>query len=203
MERANLETAVNQTTNMQNSVIVSNTDPDCRNDSADENKGSSEPATFEDTVINILESACNVFDNIYFAKSLGIISDKNFLYRHLNNGEWGSKLWLITLILSARKLLRQLFKTMKARSALKSEIKITQLNSKSLINDVLTEKLRESLDKCSALIRDKLFDLFQTFIYFIIASISLFKIAVPRKWKRVLEPLSNFVTLMRFFTVVR
>lgn len=170
---------------------------------ADEDSRGKKRQSYEDRFIGILESVCSMFDNVYLARSLGIISDKNILYRYLNKGDWGSKLWFVTLILSARKSMRQLFRTIRAKRALQCEIESTKLNSRSLVNDVLYEKLNDNLNKCASVIKDAMFDLLQTLVYLKIVVIDLFKIAVPKKWKRILEPLSNFITLTRFFTIAQ
>lgn len=152
---------------------------------------------FEDSLINGLESVCGFFDNVYLAKSLGIISEENFLYKHLNKGDWGSKLWFVTLVLSIRRCLRQLFRILRNRAKLKKELRSIDNNEKGLVNDVLKEKLSAMLQRSSLMIKAVMFELLQNILYLIIVAVDMFKIRLPRKWRRVLEPISNFVTVFR------
>ncbi|QLQ78678.1 hypothetical protein HG537_0B00280 [Torulaspora globosa] len=152
---------------------------------------------FEDNLISGLESVCSFFDNVYFAKSLGIITEENFLYKHLNKGDWGSKLWFVTLVLSIRRCLRQLFRILQDRVKLKKELISMGKNEKGLVNDVLKEKLSAMLQKSSLMIKAIMFELLQNILYLIIVAVDVFKVRLPRKWRRVLEPISNFVTVLR------
>lgn len=157
--------------------------------------------SFEDTLISGLETVCSFFDNVYFAKSLGIIGDNNFLYKHLNKGGWGSKLWFVTLLLSVRKCIRQLLQIAKKRSRLTTEIGVMDKDGKGLMSDVLREKISLMLQKSNILMRETLLDLLQNVVYLIIVVIDVFKLKVPKKGRQYLEPLSNFVTILRFFTM--
>lgn len=157
-------------------------------------------ATFEDTLIGSLESICSIFDNVYFAKSLGIISEKNVLYRHLNKGNWGSKLWLITLLLSARKSFSKLVRNMKTRVRLKKEIQELHTTDKVLISEVLREKYKTALSMCNSQVKDIVFELLQTVAYLVIVIIDVCKIKLSKKWRSLLEPLANIITIVRFFT---
>lgn len=165
-------------------------------------KGVNDPKfSLEDTLINSLESVCSFFDHIYFAKSLGIISEQNFLYRKLNKGDWGSKLWFITLLLSARKSFSKLIKVVKGRTKLRNEISLIDKNDKGLTNEVLREKFSAMLKKSNLMLRDIVFDLFQTIVYLAIVVVDVFKIGLSKKWRQVLEPLSNLMTILKMFTV--
>lgn len=176
---------------------------ECNLPGADGGKGAggSHRLPFEDSLIAGLESVCSFFDNVYFAKSLGIISDQNFLYRHLNKGDWGSKLWFVTLLLSIRRCLRQLFRILRDRVNLKKECKSMANDEKGLVNDVLREKLSSLMQKSTLMIKSVLFELLQNVLYLIIVAVDVFKLKIPGKWRRVLEPVSNFVTVVRLFTV--
>lgn len=164
-------------------------------------KGVNDPKfSLEDTLINSLESVCSFFDHIYFAKSLGIISEQNFLYRKLNKGDWGSKLWFITLLLSARKSFSKLIKVVKGRTKLRNEISLIDKND-GLTNEVLREKFSAMLKKSNLMLRDIVFDLFQTIVYLAIVVVDVFNIGLSKKWRQVLEPLSNLMTILKMFTV--
>lgn len=156
--------------------------------------------TFEDTLIGSLESICSIFDNVYFAKSLGIISERNVLYRHLNKGNWGSKLWLVTLLLSARKSFSNLIRNMKIREKLKKEIQELHKTNKVLISEVLREKYMTALSMCNSQVKDIVFELLQTIAYLVIVIIDVCKINLSKKWRSLLEPLANIITIVRFFT---
>ncbi|QLL31165.1 hypothetical protein HG536_0B00260 [Torulaspora globosa] len=159
--------------------------------------GDSRLPWFEDSLITGLESVCSFFDNVYFAKSLGIITEQNVLYRHLNKGDWGSKLWFVTLVLSIRRCLRQLFRILQDRVKLKKELKSMGKSETGLVKDVLKEKLSTMLQKSSLMIKAIMFEVLQNTLYLIIVAVDVFKIRLPRRWRRVLEPISNFVTVLR------
>lgn len=156
----------------------------------------------EDNVLNALESICNIFDNVYFFKSIGVLSEKNILYRTLNKGDFGSKLWFLTLLLSSKKLITRLTKSLKIRAKIKKEIDESPKENdedKSLVNSLLREKLELSLAKCMDIIRNNVLELLQTMMYLSIAFINVFKVKVPQKWKHLLEQLSNIITIIRVF----
>lgn len=158
-------------------------------------------STLEDTVIAGLESICNLFDNIYFFKSLGIISEENVLYRRLNKGSWGSRLWFVTLLLGARKSISHLLKILKARSRLKKEMReLKDDGDEDLVKQVLRKKFTGALEKCAILLRDVVFELLQTLAYLAIVTIEVFKISVSSKVIKILEPLSHFITVLRIFS---
>ncbi|CAR29068.1 hypothetical protein ZYGR_0Y00140 [Zygosaccharomyces rouxii] len=157
--------------------------------------------TFEDTLIAGLESICGLFDNVYLLKTLGIISEDNLLYRRLNKGEWGSKLWFVTLLLSARKSFSRLLKIMKAKSKLKEEMKeLRTEGDEDLVKQVLRNKFTDALKKCSIIIKDVVLELLQTLAYLAIVVIEVFKINVSQKVIKILEPLSHFIAVIRIFT---
>lgn len=157
--------------------------------------------SLEDSLISGLESICGLFDNIYLLKSLGIINEDNFLYRRLNKGEWGSKLWFITLLLSARKSFSRLLKIINAKSKLKKEVEeLSVADDQDLVKDVLMNKFMDALKKCSALMKDVFFELLQTLAYLVIVVVEVFKVNVSKKLMKFLEPLSHFIAVIRIFT---
>lgn len=158
-------------------------------------------SAFEDTIIAGLESVCSFFDNVYFAKSLGIIGDNNILYKQLNKGGWGSKLWLVTLVLSLRRSLRQIVQIVKNRVRLETELKGLNKDGNGLMNDVLKEKIFSMLGKSSLLLKETLLDLFQNLGYLVIVVIDVFKFKISGRARQVLESLSTFVTIIRLFTI--
>lgn len=165
------------------------------------NRGGRPQLPFEDTLIAGLESLCSLFDNVYFAKSLGIISDQNFLYRHLNKGDWGSRLWFVTLLLSIRRCLSQLFRILQEKGRLRREFEILNSKENGLVNDVLKEKLSNLIQKSALMIRSLVFDLIQNVLYLVIVTVDVFKFKLPQKWRQILEPLSSFITFFRLFAV--
>ncbi|AQZ14016.1 PEX34 (YCL056C) [Zygosaccharomyces parabailii] len=157
--------------------------------------------TIEDSIIAGLESICGLFDNVYLFKSLGIISENNFLYRRLNKGEWGSRLWFVTLLLSARKSISHLIKIVRARSKLTREMREMKIeDDDDLVKQVLKNKFTDALKKYGILIRDVIFELLQTFSYLAIVTIEVFKFSVNARVLRILEPLSHFIAVLRIFS---
>ncbi|CCD22179.1 uncharacterized protein NDAI_0A00190 [Naumovozyma dairenensis CBS 421] len=158
--------------------------------------------TMEDSIIGGLEYICNIFDNVYLLKSLGIISENNLLYRNLNKGNFGSKIWFVTLILTTRKLVHQLIRAVKARIRLVKERKNSKriTRNENLVSSVLHEKLDIGIKKCSSMIMDLLLELFQTLVYLFLVSINIFKLKFSDKMVYVLEHLSNLLVLIRMFS---
>ncbi|CCK69140.1 Pex34p KNAG_0C00270 [Huiozyma naganishii CBS 8797] len=162
--------------------------------------------SWEDVLLGKLESICSIFDNIYLLKSLGIISKENFLYRKLNKGNVGSKVWFLTLILSIRKNLKRLVRLVQTRFKLVFEIEQILRQKKlddSLVNNVVLNKLSTNLRKCHFMIIDTFLDLAQLLIYLFIVSGDCFNIP-PRfkKFKKYLGPMSNVVTILRMLVSV-
>lgn len=157
--------------------------------------------TFEDSLLSGLESVCGLFDNVYLLKTLGIISEDNVLYRRLNKGEWGSKLWFVTLLLSARKSFSRLLMSIRTKSRLKKEMNQLRIEGEEdLVKQVLRNKFTDALSKCSIIIKDVFLELLQTLAYLAIVVIEVFKINVSRKVIKFLEPLSYFISAIRIFT---
>lgn len=187
------------------SVIEENNRPDGTIPTDDKKYNKNKPR-FEDNLINSLESICNIFDNIYFLKSLGIISENNFIYRSLNKGNLGSKFWFITLILSLRKLSRQSLKAFKVKRKISKELKSiindNEINeNKNLLNNVLIEKFNETINNCNSILKNNFFELVQTLLYLMIVCVEIFKLKLSKKFKNILETASNFITVIRFLTL--
>lgn len=159
--------------------------------------------SYEDIITSKLESLSFIFDNIYFLKSIGLISEKNFLYVKLNNGNFGSKLWFITLLLSVRKLVKKLFKTIKIRSKYNTEVKkIIMKQDINLVNNVLIGKLNNCLQKCNSMLKDILLDLIQNFLYLILILFDILNLEKKyQKWKKLFESSSNVITILKILNI--
>lgn len=155
--------------------------------------------SLEDTLIDGLGSISSFFDELYLLKSFGVISEDNFLYRKLNKGDIGSKVWLASLILSVRRSLTNLYRALKTKWTLRRECAGLASSSchelKKILMDKYTAKNREVDSKISSL----LMDIFQDAVYIIIILVDLLKINLSRKVRKMLEYLSSFSTLLKFF----
>ena len=102
--------------------------------------------SFEDVLTNSLETLCTLFDNIFFLKNIGIISEENKFYQKLNKSQFGSKIWVISLLLSLRKSFKNILKNLKLRQKYHQEIskyKNINLNEKGQqIQKILSTNLR-------------------------------------------------------------
>ncbi|CCF57665.1 hypothetical protein KAFR_0D00190 [Kazachstania africana CBS 2517] len=164
--------------------------------------------TLEDILIDKLEGICTVFDNIYFLKNLGVIKEDNFIYKKLNKGNLGSKIWLVSLILSIRRCFKNLTHMYRTRRKYVTELSIVskkrnQSSENGLVNGILKDKLLQSLQKCNSIIRDLLLEFLQVLLYLIIVIIEVFKVKSLERYVkgiRNLEILSNLITVTRIIT---
>lgn len=112
-------------------------------DESDEKKN--QRVSWEDFLIDGLESLTSLFDNIYILRSFGIISESNVLYQKLNRGDFGSKLWFISSLLSTRKSLSQLIVLGRSRYKLLKEYRQLMACCTNSLRKTLITKIRQSL----------------------------------------------------------
>ncbi|CAL9731572.1 hypothetical protein MOUN0_M00540 [Monosporozyma unispora] len=165
--------------------------------------------TLEDIIVKNVNTISNIFDYLYFFKSIGFIKEDNILYRNLNKGNWGSKFWSLSLLLSIKKTINKCWKLFKYKLKLKFYIQnfdSIRNQSNHTVNDIILTKLKLKLIKINNLLYDQLFELIQNLIYFIISILDILKniniFNVPKdkwlKFKNTLETLSNLITIFRF-----
>lgn len=169
------------------------------NEEQEEEKGKQQPASFEDILIGGLESLTNIFDDVYLLKNFGIIGETNFVYRHLNKGGLGSKLWLATLVLSLRKSLGQLFRLARARHMLQKERRSTPHKCSETFAKIIADKFTQKIGQLDRQIKDVLLDVLQNLAYLLVVAVDVFKLKLPHRWRRLLEWVSSLVTVSRFF----
>ncbi|CCE63485.1 hypothetical protein TPHA_0E03960 [Tetrapisispora phaffii CBS 4417] len=155
---------------------------------------------FESTLLNYLESITNIFDLVFFLRSTGLIKENNFFYRNLNRSNIGSKIWFVTLILSIRKLYKNILKSTKLLSLLKTELTKIEKNN-DLTSDIILQKIQNNNTILKKKIKNFIIELIQDFIYLIIVSLEIFKISISKKLNHRLEILSNSVSMLKFFTL--
>lgn len=156
--------------------------------------------SFEDICSNALETLCTLFDNLFFLKNIGIISEENKFYQKLNKSQFGSKIWLVSLLLSLRKSFKNILDSLKLRKKYYHEIskhKNINLNEKGQqIQKILSNNLR--------VILNHLLDFVQDFLYMIIIIIDILKQNQKLlRWKRWCEYSSNIINVLRIFTANR
>lgn len=166
----------------------------------DKDTNSAYSNSFEDSVIDGLESITAVFDNLYALQNLGIIGKNNFVYRYLNKGNLGSKLWFVTLILSIRKSIIQLYKLIKRKWTLKNEINEDREIYKNISSKTFQCKLQKSL-QLDEMIKNILLDAIQSILYLLLVIINVCKIKLPRKLQKALEMASSAVTIWKIIFV--
>lgn len=166
--------------------------------------------SIEDIIVDNINSISNIFDYLYFFKSLGVIGEDNILYRNLNKGNWGSKFWALSLLLSIKKSFSKCWKLFNYKLKLKFYIQnfnsIKTRGENQSVNHLILNKLKLKLDKINSLLYDQLFELIQNLIYFLISVLDLFKNfnlfnISKHKWakfKDQLETVSNLITILRF-----
>ncbi|EDO18943.1 hypothetical protein Kpol_2002p13 [Vanderwaltozyma polyspora DSM 70294] len=157
---------------------------------------------WEDIVLDGLEGICSLFDSIYFIKTLGIITDKSFLYRKIIQNNFSLKLWLATLLLIIKKLVVKLFQNYKILRFLKIELKQhinnnNNNNKNNHINSILLEKLNKKINQHYNFIKLNLLDLIQNLLYCAIVIIELLKLKISKKSKFILELLANSITIVK------
>ncbi|SMN20098.1 similar to Zygosaccharomyces rouxii ZYRO0F18370g hypothetical protein [Maudiozyma saulgeensis] len=166
------------------------------NDSKNKNpsRESIPKGNLEDIIVHSFESICALFDNIYFLKNIGIINENNFLYKKLNKSQIGSKIWLITLILSLRKSYKKLKKTIFARIQYKKELK--------KFNNYLNDKTQSNLNllkNYDKIIINTILDFFQDLFYMIIIIFDILKTSKYQKLKSWCEYSSYIISILRIF----
>lgn len=134
--------------------------------------------TLEDIIVKNVNTISNIFDYLYFFKSIGFIKEDNILYRNLNKGNWGSKFWSLSLLLSIKKTINKCWKLFKYKLKLKFYIQnfdSIRNQSNHTVNDIILTKLKLKLIKINNLLYDQLFELIQNLIYFIISILDILK----------------------------
>ncbi|KAH3899535.1 uncharacterized protein SCODWIG_00649 [Saccharomycodes ludwigii] len=156
--------------------------------------------TLEDSIINFLEGLTNIFDQIYFLKTIGILKEQSFLYRKVYKSQATLKLWLISLILTLRKNLSKLVNLLRLRFRLTNEFnKYIQKQQDGNLNVLLNEKLAKQLKLITKHIKIFLWDLLETLSYLILVIIDLFNPTFLRPgFKTFFERLTTFISVSRF-----
>ncbi|CAB4253350.1 similar to Zygosaccharomyces rouxii ZYRO0F18370g hypothetical protein [Maudiozyma barnettii] len=158
----------------------------------------------EDIIVHSLETLCALFDNIYFLKNIGIISERNFMYKKLNKSQIGSKIWLITLILSLRKSYKKLKSTIIVRRQYKKEIqKFNNINS-GYLNDYYSNNKTHidggrSIKDYERIIINTILDFFQDLFYMVIIIFDILKTSKYQKLKSWCEYSSYIINILRIF----
>ena len=143
--------------------------------------------SFEDWVIDSLTSVSSFFDDLYLLRSFGIISETNLLYRKLNRGDIGSKIWLVSLLLSVRRSITRLYKLLKLKFVLRKQISDITASYSPNLKKLVIEKFIARSDILNSKIYSLLMDLFQDFLYMMIVLIEVFKIKLSKSSRRALE----------------
>ncbi|SCU98730.1 LAME_0G00342g1_1 [Lachancea meyersii CBS 8951] len=152
----------------------------------------------ESIAISGLESFTGLFDDIHLLKSFGIIGEQNVIYKKINKGGLCSKVWLVSLVLSSRKNLSEIFQLAVSRSKLrKEEIHFAKCAPNS-VRKVLGEKISLKIQEIDRRLRLAVLELLQNFAYLILAAVDVFKIRIGEKWKRLLERISGLFTILKF-----
>lgn len=165
--------------------------------------------SIENVLVSSINTISNIFDYLYFFKSIGLINDKNFLYRNLNKGNWGSKFWSLSLVFAIKKSVNNCWELLKYRIKLNFYIQnfdSFKNQSNSPVNGIILNKLRLKLNKINSLLLEQIFEVLQNILYFIISildilkNITTFKVSKD-KWehfKHLLETISNLLTIFKF-----
>ena len=151
----------------------------------------------EDTVASGIESLCSLFDNVYLLRSVGVIGEDSWLFRTLNKGQAGSKVWLVSLVLAVRRSLRELVRAIRLKWKCHKEL------GRLLLDSQLREKLLQKVQQCNARIVDSLMDLVQNALYMVIVLTDIFKWKRYRRVKVWCEYASNAVILLRMCNAAR
>lgn len=142
------------------------------------------------------------FDSIYFLKSLGIIKDKNWIYKKFHNSQLGSTIWLITTILTTRKSFVLTKNLIKSRILIQLELKKVVLKKKKNINKIgllnnskhktfndLANNLKQKIKDCNRLLIYNFFEFLQNLVHILIATNNILNI------KNLKEKINNFIAI--------
>ena len=165
--------------------------------------------SIENVLVSSINTISNIFDYLYFFRSIGLIKDSNFLYRNVNKGHWGSKFWSLSLVFAIKKSINNCWKLFKYKVKLNFYIQnfdAIKNQSHSPLNGIILNKLKLRLNKIHSLLFEQIFEVLQNLLYFIISILDILK-NVPTfnvskdKWehfKHLMETVSNFLTIFRF-----
>lgn len=165
--------------------------------------------SIENVLVNSINTISNIFDYLYFFRSIGLIKDTNFLYRNLNKGHWGSKFWSLSLIFAIKKSVNNYWKLFKYKVKLNFYIQnfdSIKNQSASPVNGIILNKLKLKLNKINSLLFEQIFEILQNLLYFIISILDILKnvtvFNIPKdKWehfRHLVETVSNLLTVFRF-----
>lgn len=156
--------------------------------------------SIEDWLIDSLTSLSSFFDDLYLLRSFGIISDNNILYNKLNKGDLGSKVWLVSLILSVRRSLTHLMKLIKLKWRLRKEDANIAHTYCPGFRKLLKERIAVEGDIIRSKIRSLFMDLIQDLLYMLIVMIDIFKVNLSKRLRSILEFISSAATVLKFVT---
>ncbi|AAS54114.2 AFR742Wp [Eremothecium gossypii ATCC 10895] len=162
-----------------------------------EESGGQNPASLEEHLIAGLQSITAIFDGLYLLRMVGLIGDNNFIYRRVMRNKLDSKIRLASLLLLARKSLRDLLKLIQVRHALsvESEAAVIPMHSERFTKTIRT-KFEESMAKLNDRIRGVIVDLVDNVLYMVLIIIELRKLDMSRKYRVLLQTLSSIFAAM-------
>ncbi|KAG0660377.1 hypothetical protein C6P45_001604 [Maudiozyma exigua] len=157
--------------------------------------------SFEDGLKDSLTAVCTLFDNIFFLRNIGIISEENKIYQKLNKSQFGSKIWLVSLLLSLRRSFKKIIDNLKLRKKYQLEmIKCKNVNLK----DKQGHQVQRILSNNLRIILNHVLDFLQDFLYMMIILIDILNQNKKLlRWKKWCEYSSNLINILKFFTANR
>ncbi|SCU96334.1 LADA_0H00364g1_1 [Lachancea dasiensis] len=151
----------------------------------------------ESMLISGLETLAGLFDDVYLLKSFGIISEVNYVYKKVNKGGLCSKIWLVSLILSSRRCISDLFQLAVSRSRLKREEKHFNNCITNSFRKALHEKIALKVQEIDRRLRLTILDLLQNLAYLVVVAIDVFSISISQRWRHILDRLSGFFSVLK------
>ncbi|CEP64266.1 uncharacterized protein LALA0_S11e00232g [Lachancea lanzarotensis] len=152
----------------------------------------------EGTLITGLEFLAGLFDDLHLLKSFGFIGEQSKIYQRLNKTGLYSKLWLVSLILSSRKSLSEIVRLAASRSKLRTEELKFRRGAPNSVRKILLEKISNKIDEIDKKLRIAVIELLQTSAYLLVVMVDVFKLGVSERWKKFLDRISGFFTILKF-----
>lgn len=167
-------------------------------DSLDVTKTNKGGEAIENFCISGMESVAGLFDDIHLLKSFGIISESNYVYRKLNKSGFCSKVWLLSLVLSTRKCIRDLNNLWMSRSRLRKEEVHFTMHSSNSLRRALSDKIALKIKDVNRRLILVALEIMQNIAYLIIVAADVFTLNLVERWKNLLEKCSSLLTVLKF-----
>ena len=162
-------------------------------------------SSLEESLIKVIELLCGSLDVLHLLRGLGTLRKGHIAPRtSKRRSKLADRIWLVALLLTARRVLTKLVRLFRTRKQLKMEISKQQQQQQphesargSAYNILLRQKLLKTFRKCTHMIWSTMLEFMQVLTFLFLTILDAFNFQRLLWLKRYLEPVQSTLTVLR------